>query len=218
MDISQTALLLIDLQKEGGTTAVIGMERIVKKAEETVKACRKLGLPIVYTRHINRSDGVGLQNNEPVDHTGKPIYYRSDTDNIDIIDQIKPQEQDIVIDKYRYSAFYGSELDTMLRGLGIKNLIIGGVLTDVCVLTTIYDAYNRNYQVNLLKDVCGTTTEGAHMSAILMMANWVYDLVVYDSEELIKMLHGEEHRYWKSSGPDELQFTPGNLSKIFAKL
>lgn len=217
MEINKTALLLIDLQNEGGCE-VMGMENIIEKAKVAIDACRKRGVPIIYTRHINRADAVGLINKEPVDQAGKPIYYRSDTDAIEIVDRIKPESHDIVVDKYRYSGFYESGLDVILRGLGVKHLIVAGVLTDVCVLATVYDAYNRDYQVTILKDACGTTTEGAHMSAMLMMANWIYDLVVIEANELSKKLNGEEHRSWAATAPDELQFSPDNIKEVFARL
>src|SRR5690625_6145614 len=79
MDMSKTALLLIDLQKEGGTSDVVGMEAILANAASLVDKCRQLGIPVIYTRHINRGDGLGLANEEPVNEAGEPIYYHSKT-------------------------------------------------------------------------------------------------------------------------------------------
>ncbi|MEH7384453.1 isochorismatase family cysteine hydrolase [Bacillus sp. JJ1521] len=218
MDLKNTALLLIDLQKESGTSDVVGMNKIVQNTELLIQTCRENGIPIIYTRHIGRADGVGLANKEPVNEQGGPIYYHAETETIEIIDEIRPKGNDIVIDKYRYSGFYESSLDLMLKSLKVKHLIVGGVLTDCCVLATVLDAYYRDYQVNLVKDMCGTTTEGAHMASILMMANWIYDLKVYDAEQLIKQLNSEEYQVWESSSPDELQFSPENVRDVFAKL
>ncbi|MBA9028409.1 cysteine hydrolase family protein [Peribacillus huizhouensis] len=218
MDMKKTALLLIDLQKESGTSNVVGMNDIVKNAKTLVSICRKHGIPIIYTRHISRADAIGLANKEPVNENGEPIYYHSGTDTIEIIDEIKPQENDIIVDKYRYSGFYESSLDLMLKSLDVKHLIIGGVLTDCCVLATVLDAYYRDYQVNLVKDICGTTTTGAHMAATLMMANWIYDLKVYDTTHIVKRLIGEEHHGWEATCPDQLQFSPNNLKEIYSKL
>ncbi|MFF2856368.1 cysteine hydrolase family protein [Peribacillus sp. NPDC058002] len=216
--MKKTALLLIDLQKESGTSNVVGMNDIVQNAKTLVHTCRQQGIPVIYTRHISRGDAIGLANNEPLNKQGEPIYYHSDMDSIEIIDEIKPHKNDIIIDKYRYSGFYESSLDLMLKSLDIKHLIIGGVLTDCCVLATVLDAYYRDYQVNLVKDICGTTTLGAHMSATLMMANWIYDLKVYDTDQIVKMLSGEKHHVWETHSPDQLQFSPDNLKKIYSKL
>ena len=218
MDYQKTALLLIDLQKESGTTDVVGMDRILENTAELIQKCREKGIPIIYTRHINRGDAVGLANREPVNDQGEPLYYHSETDSIEVADIIKPQPQDIIIDKYRYSGFYESGLEVMLKGLGIEHLIIGGVLTDVCVFATVMDAYYRDYQVSLVEDMCGTTTEGAHMATVLMLANWIYDLELYETAELCKRINQESYRMWTSNGPDEMQFTPDNMREVFSRL
>ncbi|WP_233191581.1 cysteine hydrolase family protein [Sporosarcina sp. P18a] len=212
------ALLLIDLQNEGGTSAVPGMDEIIKKTANVIKVCRQKNIPIIYTRHINRGDGIGLANLEPVDQNGKPLYYNTNTDSIDIIEELKNQPGDIIVDKYRYSGFHESSLDLMLKSLNIKNLIVGGVLTDVCVLSTVMDAYYRDYQINLVKDICGTTTVGAHMAAVCMMGNWVYDISIFDADQICNKLLGEPYHAWESSMPDELQFTPDNLREVYNKL
>ncbi|MFC5591848.1 cysteine hydrolase family protein [Sporosarcina soli] len=218
MNEKNTALLLIDLQKEGGTSDVVGMDAIIEKTVALIKQCRRKGIPIIYTRHLNRGDAVGLANREPLNEKGEPLYYHTGTEAIDIMEEVKPEPGDIIIDKYRYSGFHESSLELMLKSLQVNHLIIGGVLTDVCVISTAMDAYYRNYQINLVKDMCGTTTEGAHMAAILMMANWIYDIEIYDTHQLINKLSGEEYHVWKSDGPDELPFTPDNLRRVFDKL
>lgn len=214
----KTAFLLVDMQNEGGTSAVVGMDNIFQNAKTILEKCRELNIPVLYTRHINRADGIGLANREPVDEKGEPLYYHSETTAIEVADLVKPKAGDIIVDKYRYSGFHESNLDLMLKSLGIEHLIVGGVLTDVCVLSTVMDAYYRDYQVSLVEDMCGTTTEGAHMAAILMMANWVYDLEVYQTDELYKKLNGEDYAVWSSEEPDELQFSPDNMREIFSKL
>ncbi|GAA5177601.1 cysteine hydrolase family protein [Modicisalibacter zincidurans] len=218
MEIKKTALLLIDLQKEEGTSDVVGLEDIIKGTKALEKTCRELGIPVIYTRHINRSDGIGLANNEPVKEAGNPIYYNSHTKAVEILDELSPAKNDIVIDKYRYSGFFGSNLDAVLQELGVEHLMVGGVLTDVCVLSTVLDAYSRDYQVNIVNDICGATTEGAHMAAILIMANWIYDIRVWESIQLKNMLLGKEHYVWESHVPDELSFTPESMRDAFDKI
>lgn len=218
LDVKKTALLLIDLQKEGGTSDVIGMNGILENTVELINTCRDMKIPVIYTRHINRSDAVGLANGEPLNEDGTPSYYNSHTDSIEIPDIIKPEVNDIIIDKYRYSGFYESNLDLMLKGLGVKHLILGGVLTDVCVLGTALDAYYRDYQINIVEDICGTTTEGAHMASMLMMANWIYDIKIFQTKQLRKKMNGEDYQLWESTAPEQLQFSPDNVRGVFSKL
>lgn len=217
LDKTKTALVLIDLQKES-EFGIDGVDTVVNKAKSLISVCRMIGIPVIYTRHINREDTIGLSNEEPLTEDGKPVFYNNGTDAVDIIDKIKPEKHDVVIDKYRWSSFYDTSLDLMLKSMGIKHLIMGGFVTDGCLVTSVFDAYFRDYQVNLVKDVCGATNEGAQMASILMMANWVYDLVVYDTSEMIKKLTGKTYNCWESPYPDQLQFTPENMRKVFNKL
>src|SRR5690625_2948567 len=194
------------------------MDSILKNSSKFLKLCRELEIPVLYTIHINRGDGVGLANNEPINEQGEPIYYHSLTENIEIADEIKPTTNDIIIDKYRYSGFFGTSLDLILKDLDIKHLIIGGVLTDVCVLSTAYDAFYNNYQVNIVKDMCGTTSEGAHKAAMLIMANWIYDIKVFNTENMICKLKREDYKVWEPNEPELLQFTENNIREKYDQL
>ncbi|TJZ99172.1 cysteine hydrolase family protein [Actinacidiphila oryziradicis] len=217
MELSQTALVLIDMQKES-QYGIENVDGAVAATVPLIAACRERGIPILYTRHISRADAVGLPNKEVLDERGKPVYYRSDSDAMDIIDAIAPRPEDIVIDKHRWSGFYETPLDLMLRSLGIKHLIIGGFVTDGCLMTTVFDAYARDYQVNLVKDISAATNSGSHKAAILMMANWVYDIEIFNAAEIVKKLRGQSCRSWRSAAPDQMQFTPDTLNQVFALL
>jgi nicotinamidase-related amidase len=217
MELSQTALVLIDMQKES-KYGIENVDGAVAATIPLIATCRELGIRILYTRHISREDAVGLPNMEALDETGKPLYYRSSSDTMEIIDEIASRPEDIVIDKHRWSGFYETPLDLMLRSLGIKHLIIGGFVTDGCLMTTVFDAYARDYQVNLVKDICAATNSGSHKAAILMMANWVYDIEIFDSAEIVKKLRSQPHRSWRPTAPDQMQFTPDTLNDVFASL
>ncbi|WP_217424783.1 cysteine hydrolase family protein [Virgibacillus ihumii] len=217
LETIKTALLLIDVQKES-EFGIEGVQTAIDNTEALIAKCRELDIPVIYTRQINRKDTIGMSNGEPLDEHGEPVFYNDGTNAADIVDQIKPEKQDIVIDKYRWSSFYDTSLNLILKNMGIKHLIIGGFVTDGCLMTTVFDAYFRDYQVNLVKDICGTTNEGAHMSSIMIMANWIYDITIYDSTELINKLSGRPSKCWQSEYPDQLQFTPENMRQVFNKL
>lgn len=217
MDIKKTALVLIDTQKES-EFGIEGVEQAVSNSKKLIEACRFHKIPIIYTRHISRADGIGLPDQEPLNENGTPIYYPSSTANIEVIDDIRPREEDVVIDKHRWSGFYATSLDLTLRSLGIEHLIIGGFVTDGCLLSSVYDAYFRDYKIHLVKDICAATNEGSHMSSILILANWVYNIRIYNAGEMIKNLNGEKHNVWISTGADQLQFTPENMRTVFNQL
>ncbi|MEI3605014.1 isochorismatase family cysteine hydrolase [Pseudogracilibacillus sp. SE30717A] len=217
MKVEETALVLIDLQKESNF-GLQNLDDVLAKTKDVIKACREVDIPIIYTRQINRHDQIGLSKGEPLCEDGTPFYYSTSKENHEIIDEVAPDENDIVIDKYRWSAFHETSLDLILRSIGVKHIIIGGVVSDGCVMTTVFDAYFRDYQVHLVKDMCTTSNEGAHMSSLMIMANWVYNLEVYNAEHLINRLHGKKYSHWKFQKADALQFTPENMRNIFENL
>lgn len=217
MNNSNTALLLIDLQKESNF-GLQNMDQVIANTKEILLTARKKGLPVIYTRQVNREDGIGLSIGEPLNEDGTPYFYNTGTEQFDIMDEIKPNEKDIIIDKYRWSAFHDTNLDLLLRNMGVQHLLVGGVVTDGCVLTTVYDAYFRDYHVHLLEDMITATNEGAHISAVLTMINWIYNLKVYNTINMIKKLKGENHSFFQPDQADAMQFTPETMRDQMKKI
>jgi biuret amidohydrolase len=214
---ARAALMLVDMQNES-RYGIEGVDDAVAEAAEAIAACRAAGVPVVYTRHVNRADGVGLSRGEVFDAGGDPVYYRSDTDAIEVIDAIAPQPHDLVIDKHRWSGFHATSLDLMLRGLGVRELFVGGFTTDCCVLTTVYDGYALDYRISLVHDMCAATNRGSHEAALLMMANWVYDIEVLSARALAAKVANEPYRGWRATAPDTMQFTSATMHDVYASL
>ncbi|HEY0249008.1 MAG TPA: isochorismatase family cysteine hydrolase [Gryllotalpicola sp.] len=217
MDRNRTAVLLVDMQKEG-KYGIDGMDAAVAAMIPLVESARRNGVPVMYTRQISRADALGLPNREVLDEEGRPIYYRTGSDTLEVVDELAPHPGDIVVDKQRWSGFYATNLDLMLRSLGIRHLVVGGFTTDCCVMTTVFDAYARDYQVTLAKDACAATNAGSHQAAILMMANWVYDIEIADAPQLARKLDGAPYDAWTSTAPDQAPFTGETLASVFAGL
>jgi biuret amidohydrolase len=213
----RAALLLIDMQKES-RYGIEGIDDAVAAAADAIAGCRAAGIPIVYTRHVNRRDGVGLSHGEVFDPATGPVYYRSDTDAIEVIDTIAPEPQDLVIDKHRWSGFHATSLDLMLRSMGVRDLFVGGFTTDCCVLTTVYDGYALDYRISLVHDMCAATNAGSHEAAVLMMANWVYGIEVLSASDLAAKVAGKPHRAWRSTAPDTKPFTAATMDDVFASV
>ncbi|UFU00216.1 cysteine hydrolase [Radiobacillus kanasensis] len=217
MNNQNTALVLIDLQKESNF-GLDQMEQVVANAKRLINGFREKNIPIIYTRQINRADGIGLSLGEPLNNDGTPFFYNTANESIEILDEIKPKEDDIVIDKYRWSAFHETSLDLTLRSLNVKNVVIGGVVTDGCLLTSVFDAYFRDYNIHLIKDICAASNEGSHMASLMMIANWVYNLNIYDTTNILKRMNGEAYDAWEADKVDSLQYTPENMREIFKKM
>ncbi|MFJ3076579.1 isochorismatase family cysteine hydrolase [Pseudomonas sp. NPDC087029] len=213
----QTALLIIDLQKEDG----FSLERFDSVIEHTaalIDAARKLNIPLFYTRHVNDAHGHDLLHGEPLDAEGRPATYCAGTQAVEIVDALAPQAGDVVIDKHRYSAFHGTRLVQMLHRRGIHHLIVTGVLTDVCVLTSLFDAYQHDFQLTLVTDACTATTQAAHYSALFMLSNWIYGLDLISTQQLLRRLHNLPATSLRTTEPDHLAFQPDAFVEAIARL
>lgn len=210
----KAALLLVDMQKES-QYGIEGVDAAVAAAASVLSDWRAAGLPVFYTRHVNRADATGLTVDEVLDAKGLPVHYRAGTPAVDIVDAIAPREHDVVVDKHRWSGFYGTSLDLMLRSLGVERLVVGGFTTDCCVLTTVFDACARDYRVSLVPDMCAATNTGSHQAAVLMMANWVYGIEILAAAEVSKKLAGSAHHSWRATAPDQRPFVAATLERSY---
>ena len=175
-----SAVLVVDMQNdfgaEGGMFARAGIDismirRAVAPTSNVLAAARRRGLPIVYLKMAFKADlsdagpadspnhmrhlrmGVGTLVSAP-DGAESRILIR-DTWNTDILPELAPMAGDIVIYKHRFSGFFETELDAVLKNRGIKQLVVTGCTTSICVEATIRDAMFRDYACVLLSDCTG---------------------------------------------------------------
>lgn len=114
-----------------------------------------------------------------------------DTWNTDIVSELRPHAEDIVLYKNRYSGFYNTELDARLKQHEIKNLIVTGCTTSICVESTVRDAMFRDYRCLVLRDcvaeVIGNDLARSNHEASLLLIQMRFGWVT-ESEELLKNL------------------------------
>jgi ureidoacrylate peracid hydrolase len=145
--------------RAGAPSEIQGGRRVIPKLKRLITVCRDKGIKIIFTTHIHRKDGSDLGLTalfRPGIETTNPL--REGSSDIEFFDDIQPEKDDIVIVKRRFSAFFGTELDMILRSNEVDTLIIGGVATNVCCESTARDARIRDYRVLFLSD--GTAAWG----------------------------------------------------------
>ncbi len=177
IDTAKTAVIVVDMQNDFGSKGgmfdragidISGIQKAVGPTAKVLASARRAGLKIIFLKIGYRPDlsdlgprdspnrlrslrrGVGQIVRAP-DGRESRILIR-DTWNTDIVPELKPQTGDVVIYKTRFSGFYQTDLDVILKKLGSKHLIITGCTTSVCVDSTIRDAMFRDYQPVLLAD------------------------------------------------------------------
>lgn len=117
----------------------------------------------------------------------KGRFLTIDTWDWQIIDELKPQPEDIVVNKNRYSGFSNTELDVILGTQNIKYLMFIGIATNVCVESTLRDAYFHEYFPVMVSDGCGNTGPDYIQEATIWNVSQVFGWVT-TSDDLVKAL------------------------------
>lgn len=148
------------------------MQRVIGPTNRLVQACRDRDVPIIWTTHGTRSavDGGPFYHLRPLLSSGG---LRVGTWGYQLTDEMDVQEEDWIVAKHRLSSFYETNLDSILRGLGIDTVLITGVLTNQCVGATTKDALFRDYKPIVVEECTGTAFPELHDPAIAMIrAGW----------------------------------------------
>ncbi len=180
IEIPKTAVIVVDMQNDFGTKDgmfdragldISMIQSTVGPTARVLASVRQRGLKIIYLKMGFRPDlsdlgdfdspnrtrhllfGVGQKLSAPEEKEGRILI--RDTWNTEIISELKPEAEDIIMYKHRFSGFFETELDDVLRRLGVKYLIVTGCTTSVCVESTVRDAMFRDYSCVLLADCMG---------------------------------------------------------------
>ncbi|WP_410212027.1 cysteine hydrolase [Aquirhabdus sp.] len=181
IDLKQTALIIVDMQNDfcsaDGWVDHIGGNYAIDRTpiaplQSILPELRRQEVPIIWLNWGNRPDLANMPANQH--HLYKPTGHgiglgealpkhgahvlEKDSWAAGIVDELQVSPQDILVDKYRISGFWDTELDSILRNLAIRTILFAGVNTDQCVLHTLSDANFLGYGCVLLEDCCATSS------------------------------------------------------------
>jgi len=201
IDLARTAFIVVDMQNDfcskGGFLDYRGVDyRLDRKPIEPIRRTapllRAAGVPIVWLNwgvrqdllntspsllraHAPEGRGAGLGESIP---GGAPILVEGSW-GAAIVDELVPDAKDIHVTKYRFSGFWDTELDSILRNLGVTTLLFAGVNADQCVMTTLQDAMFLGYDCVMLQDCVGTTSPEYCMLATLYNVKLLFGFVTH---------------------------------------
>jgi nicotinamidase-related amidase len=181
--MTNRALLVVDMQNgfchPDGSFSRIGMglegaQEAVRNAAVAVAQARRAAIPVVFTRHLYRpgraDEGGALIRNSPalagINGLAAGFW------DADVVDELGCGPQDLVVDKVRFDAFQWTSLEPLLRGLRVTELVVCGVVTNLCVETTVRSAFMRDYPVTLLADCCAAKTRRLHELSLEVLTSY----------------------------------------------
>lgn len=172
--MKQAALLIIDMQNDfvldGAPLRVAQARSVVPKIYEVLTEFRKKRRPVFHILRVHRRDGSDVEITRQELFRKHPFAVEG-THGAAVIEELTPFPDEYVIPKIRMSAFIGTELDLMLRNIGIEELIVTGIQTPNCIRTTVFDVIAYNYPVVLVEDAVAAHSDEIHKANVRDMAN-----------------------------------------------
>ncbi|MGI2335914.1 MAG: cysteine hydrolase family protein [Dehalogenimonas sp.] len=170
LNVATSALLVIDMQKffldPSSPSFTCGGLAIIPTVKRLVETFRQANRPVIFTRHVHHPDNI--------DSGIMKWWWEGmcieDSPESEIDPRLAPARSEKVVLKHRYSAFYNTDLETILRCLKVEDLVITGLMTNMCCESTARDAYFRDYRVFFPADGNGSINEEMHLASLLNLA------------------------------------------------
>jgi nicotinamidase-related amidase len=189
-DKNKTCLVIVDMFKASvGKGAPLEVPKAidnVPRIKKLLACCRKNKIPVIHVRHVFRKDGRdrGLMYDFwPVLKEG---FLEEGSEGTEIYPDIAPIDGESVVTKHRYSAWFGTDLDIIVRNLGVDTLIICGTTTDRCTGLTAYEAFMRDLKVIFPEDANATFQDEVHRGMLISLDMGA--AMIVKTEELINRL------------------------------
>lgn len=163
----RSALVVIDMirdfAEEGGALFVPEAARVIPAIAGRIARARAAGEPVVYVcdRH-DRGDA---------ELSDWPEHALAGTPGAEVVAPLAPREGDPVVHKHTFSGFYGTDLEAILRDLGVGRLVLTGTVTNICVLFTAADAYFRGFRLTVPRDCVAALSEEDGRFALKLLAD-----------------------------------------------
>ncbi len=169
--VGKPVLVVVDIQGgsgapslgDGGIPHMGGREQRRPRVRRLVDAARAAGVPVVWIQEVHKPSLVDI--GRELDGAEGPHCIEGE-DGTRIAEWLDPRPEEFLIQKRRYSAFFGTELEIVLKAYRAETLLLIGGLTDVCIHYTAVDAHQHDYRVRVVADCVGGSSERAHDAAL----------------------------------------------------
>lgn len=170
LNLNSTALILVDMQGGpvfgDGTLPHASTEETLPNAKRVLATARAAKMPIIHFKEVHRKEMVDF--GRELDGA-EPIHCLETWASTDFYWELAPIDGEFSISKRRYSCFFGTDLEILLRGLKVDTVVLMGGMTNVCVHYTAADAHQRDYHFHVIEDCCSGSDWEAHWAALTAM-------------------------------------------------
>lgn len=190
--VADPALLVVDMQNDfvraGAPLEVPDARATIPAQRRLLEAFRARSLPVVYTRFLSLEEDNLLWLWSPECHPdtracwpGHRRRYQDAEGLLDctaVVGELAPQPGDLVVDKYGYGSFHGTDLDERLRAAGVRSLLVTGTVTQICVEETAREAFHHGYRTTIVADAVSSFAPELHAATLrnfAMKFGWVAD-------------------------------------------
>ncbi|HQJ56682.1 MAG TPA: cysteine hydrolase [Caldisericia bacterium] len=190
VDFKRSVLLIVDMEygfldSKSPLFVNLGFE-IVTNIKKILNIYREKKLQIIFVKREHRKSGIDIDKTRvEIFKKSKGLILENDKSS-EIIDDLKPLKDEIIVIKRRWSSFFGTELDILLRRLNINNLIVTGIQTPNCIRATVYDALSLDYNVIVISDATASKSEEIQKNNLFDIENLGVDVLT--TNELIHIL------------------------------
>ncbi|MFO1171654.1 MAG: isochorismatase family cysteine hydrolase [Hyphomicrobiaceae bacterium] len=169
LEPQRTGILVVDMVndfcKPGGAMVLPGCEVLVPKQRAVLDAARETGAVIVWIHDSHRK---GMRQDR--EFLKRSPHCIEGTWGVEIIEELGAREDDIHVIKHRFSGFFQTDLDLVLKDMRIDQLVVFGVVTNICVRSTVHDAFFNGYEVVVPRDCCAATGSREQESSLYDIA------------------------------------------------
>ncbi len=173
------AVIVIDMLNDfvGGKLGFGRAKAIIPNIRRLLDFAHKRGSPVIYLCDAHSPEDPELK------LWGE--HAMAGSEGAQVVPELKPTRKDSVMEKHSYDIFFDTELDEMLRGIGVKRLVLTGVVTEICVQNSAAGAFLRGYEITVPEDCVASPDESFHRASLDYMKR-VYGARITTSKELIK--------------------------------